>query len=127
MRAQIILAFGLTLSTSVQAQPSPEPKRDDEYIRQLLLSAADQALQDQINLLFSVWMRSTEDQPRRALVGAHQAVNAYRDIVKALESRDWKIVAPPEPQAKLFPPSIPETPHTAPLQRERLHHGHRHR
>ena len=52
-------------------------------------------------------MRDPTDQPRRALVGAHQAVNAYREIIKALESKDWKIIAPPEPQVKLFPPPVP--------------------
>ena len=124
MRIQITLAFGLALITTVNAQePLPEQKRDDEYIRQLLLQAADEALRDQINHLFGVWMRSTEDQPRRALVGAHQAVNAYRDIIKALESKDWKIVAPPEPVHKLFPPTIPQAPEAAaPRERERRHH-----
>ena len=95
--------------------------RDDEYIRQLLLYAADEALRDRINGLFEVWMRDPTDQPRRALVGAHQAVNAYRDIVKALESKDWKIIAPGEPQAKLFPPPIPTVTCTPVPQRERHH------
>ena len=88
-------------------EPSPPP-RDDEYIRRLLLEAADEALRNRIDALFEVWMREPNvDQPRRALVGAHQAVNAYREIVKALESKDWKIIAPPAPQITLFPPPIP--------------------
>ena len=91
------------------AQPLPPvPPRDDEYIRRQLLDAADEALRDRIRTLFEVWMREPNvDQPRRALVGAHQAVNAYREIVKALEAKDWKIIAPPEPQVKLFPPPVP--------------------
>ena len=128
MRVQIVLAFSLALITPVNAQQEPfsEQKRDDEYIRQLLLSAADEALRDRINGLFEVWMRDPTDQPRRALVGAHNAVNAYRDIIKALESRDWKIVAPPEPEHKLFPPTIPQASGaTAPREQERRHHRHR--
>ena len=125
MRIQIASVFGLALITTVSAQtPLPPETRDDEYIRQQLLNAADEALRDRINHLFSVWMADPSDQPRRALVGAHNAVNAYRDIIKALESRDWKIVAPPEPSAKLFPPSLPQAPEP---QRERERRNHRRR
>ena len=126
MRAQITFALSMALVMPVGAQtPLPDQRRDDEYIRQLLLQAVDDAFRDQINHLFAVWMRSPEDQPRRALVGTHQAINAYKDIVKALEAKDWKVVAPPEPPHKLFPPTIPEAPGAAaPRERERHHRRH---
>ena len=99
-----VLAVLLTISPAVAQEV---PTRDDEYIRQQLLAAADEALRDRIINLFEVWMKDPTDQPRRALLGAHNAVSAYRDIVKALESKDWKNIAPPEPPHKLFPPPAP--------------------
>ena len=122
MRFQVTLAFSLVLVTSVAAQTPPSSlRRDDEYIRRKLLDAADEALRDKINHLFGVWMQDPTDQPRRALVGAHRAINAYKDIVRALEREDWKIVAPTEPTGKLFPPAIPETPSSPAPQREHRH------
>ena len=104
---------------------TPQPTRDDEYIRQQLLAAADEALRDRIINLFEVWMKDPTDQPRRALIGAHKAVQAYQEIIRSLESKDWKIVAPPEPQVKLFPPPIPPPPN--PLESSSGHRRHRHR
>ena len=125
MRFQVTLAFSLMLITSVAAQaPLPRDVRDDEYIRQQLLHAADEALRDKINHLFGVWMQDPTDQPRRALVGAHRAINAYKDIVRALEREDWKIVAPTEPSGTLFPPAIPGALPAAPTP-QREHHRHR--
>ena len=108
MRAlqMLVIASALLVPARAAEDEATIIRRDDEYIRQQLLDAADEALRNRIMSLFEVWMRDPTDQPKRALVGAHQAVNAYRDIVKALESRDWKIVAPPEPNVKLFPPPI---------------------
>ena len=120
-----LLALLMSVISPTFAQtPLPPSPRDDEYIRQLLLDAADEALRDRINGLFEVWMRDPTDQPRRALVGAHQAVNAYRDIVKALESKDWKIIAPGEPQANMFPPPIPSATFP-PVPGYSRHHRHR--
>ena len=128
MRSQIAFALGLALITHpIGAQtPLPPPSRDDEHIRQQLLDAADEALRDRIINLFEVWMKDPTDQPRRAITGAHNAVNAYRDIIKSLESRDWKVVAPPEPPHKLFPPTISPPVGPAPEPRERVYHRRRH-
>ena len=124
---RLCMLFTVLMVASARADGTLPVIRDEEYIRQLLLNAADEALRDRINSLFEVWMRDPTDQPRRALLGAHQAVNAYRDIIKALESKDWKIIAPSEPQAKLFQPPIPQPTAFMPIpEREgRRHHQRR--
>ena len=128
MRPEVIFALSLALSTSAAAQaPLPPMQRDDEYIRRQLLDAADEALRDRINHLFGVWMQDPTDQPRRALVGAHRAINAYKDIVRALEREDWKIVAPAEPTGTLFPPAIPGALPTTPTPQREERQNHRHR
>lgn len=107
MRILAALAISSTLLAPARTEEQPELRRDDEYIRQLLLRAADEALTDRINKLFEIWMRDSTDQPRRFLVGAHQSVNAYREIISALEGQTWRI--PPGP-VSVFPPALPERP-----------------
>jgi len=48
-----------------------------ERIRDLVLKGIDQGLEGQIQLLFEVWVKDLNDQPRRAMVGTNNAVNAH--------------------------------------------------
>jgi hypothetical protein len=48
-----------------------------ERIRDLVLKGIDDGLRGQIQLLFEVWVKDLSDQPRRAMVGTNNAVNAH--------------------------------------------------
>jgi hypothetical protein len=48
-----------------------------ERIRDLVLKGIDDGLQEQIRHLFETWMKDLSDQPRRAMVGTNNAVNAH--------------------------------------------------
>lgn len=48
-----------------------------ERVRVLMIEAIDDALKDQIMHLFETWMKDARDQPRRATIGARQAIRAY--------------------------------------------------
>jgi len=48
-----------------------------ENIRGLTLQAINDGFSNQIKLLFEVWMKDPNDQPRRAMVGTNNAVNAH--------------------------------------------------
>ena len=48
-----------------------------ENVRGILLGAIDKALSTQTEHLFEVWMKDASDQPRRASVGANNAVSAW--------------------------------------------------
>jgi hypothetical protein len=48
-----------------------------ENIRAIFLRAIDRGLEEQILHVFEIWVRDPSDQPRRAKVGADNAVSAY--------------------------------------------------
>jgi hypothetical protein len=48
-----------------------------ERIRDLVLKGIDSGLTEQIQHLFEVWTKDLSDQPRRAMVGTNNAVNAH--------------------------------------------------
>jgi hypothetical protein len=48
-----------------------------ERIRDLVLNGIDKGLEEQIRHLFETWMKDLSDQPRRAMVGTNNAVNAH--------------------------------------------------
>ncbi len=49
-----------------------------ERIRGFMFSALDQALQDNFEHLFAVWMKDARGQPERARVGVGQAIEAHK-------------------------------------------------
>jgi hypothetical protein len=50
---------------------------DREMVRGIMLAALDKGLSNQTEHLFETWMKDNSDQPRRAAVGANNAVNAW--------------------------------------------------
>ena len=48
-----------------------------EKIRQILLDGLDEALKNQVENVFEIWMRDAAGQPGRANVGLKKAVAAY--------------------------------------------------
>jgi hypothetical protein len=48
-----------------------------ERIREIVIRGVDKGLEDQIQHLFSLWVQDLTDQPRRALVGTNNAINAH--------------------------------------------------
>ncbi len=49
-----------------------------ERVRGFLFAALDQALQDNFEHLFAVWMKDARGQPERARVGVGQAIEAHK-------------------------------------------------
>jgi hypothetical protein len=69
-----------------------------EHIRSLALHGIDDGFHDQIKHLFEVWMKDLSDQPRRAMVGTNNAVNAHvRARANALA---WKPPACPPKESQ---------------------------
>lgn len=57
-----------------------------ERVRNIMIDAVDEALHDQIKVLFQVWMKDDRGQPDRARVGARAAIRAHQAARKgALE------------------------------------------
>jgi hypothetical protein len=48
-----------------------------ENVRGIMLNAIDEGLKQQTIHLFETWMKDSSDQPRRAAVGANNAINAH--------------------------------------------------
>jgi hypothetical protein len=48
-----------------------------ERIRDIVLTGIDKGLEDQIKHLFEIWMKDINEQPKRAMVGTNNAVNAH--------------------------------------------------
>ena len=59
-----------------------------ERIRAIMVDALDDALHDQIKLLFEVWMKDDRGQPERAKVGVRQAIKAHQGARKA--ALEWE-------------------------------------
>src|SRR5262245_43463433 len=83
----------------VEAQPTfkPLPPKGtfvgkaspwDARMIELDKKALDDAYQDQIHHLFSVWMKDETGQPDRAVTGALQARRAYILVRSAIEERE---------------------------------------
>jgi hypothetical protein len=58
-----------------------------ERIRDLVLRGIDDGLKEQIQHLFETWMKDISDQPRRAMVGTNNAINAH--IRARKQSVEW--------------------------------------
>ena len=57
-----------------------------ENVRSMTLQGINDGFTDQIKLLFEIWMKDPNEQPRRAMVGTNNAVNAHvRARKQALE------------------------------------------
>lgn len=58
----------------IKCMPDDETK---EKVRQVMLTALDDALQEHIENAFGVMLRDDRDQPRRAANGIRQGIRAY--------------------------------------------------
>lgn len=79
----MLVAMALIAIVSAQSQSAPADVCMDaetrEKVRVILLDALDSGLKDRTMHVYEVWMKDNYDQPRRAGVGARQAVIAYVD------------------------------------------------
>jgi len=81
----LVILFALALLGYLSGRWEAEAKvqvdcmdpTERERIRDLVLKGIDDGLQGQIQLLFEVWVKDLSDQPRRAMVGTNNAVNAH--------------------------------------------------
>jgi hypothetical protein len=58
-----------------------------ERVRDIALRGIDKGLEEQVMRLFEVWMKDPGDQPRRAMVGTNNAVNAH--IRARKQATEW--------------------------------------
>jgi hypothetical protein len=71
----LILIALLDAESKVQVDCMDPTER--ERIRDIVLRGIDDGLKEQIQHLFEIWMKDISDQPRRAMVGTNNAVNAH--------------------------------------------------
>lgn len=72
-------------------QPRPSYERgSDAHLREVIHAALDDALHDQVKLLFSVWIKQGGDpnsqEVKRSATGIRRAVAAYRHAIRAIET-----------------------------------------
>lgn len=101
MRWQLIVFAMLLLLVSYSPQqfaPAAEktpPCFDDEAernkVRDILRRALDVALQRYVEHQFEGWMKDDHDQPRRAMRGTNEAIDAYVRAHRAVNGWDLRI------------------------------------
>jgi hypothetical protein len=62
---------------------------DQDKIREIVLAAMDQALQEHLRKLFLNWVSDDIKQPERAQAGARKALKIYREAVDLLEKAEF--------------------------------------
>jgi hypothetical protein len=91
----LILATCLIASSPALAQ-SPQfdcvalDAETKDKVRAIMLQALDQALQEQIVRMYTVWMRASEGPARlRAREGTRQGIIAYSKVRDSILHQDW--------------------------------------
>lgn len=77
--AALALAL-LGIIAEPQSQPVPLACADDEtreQTRAVLLDGFAMALKDHTKHIFDIWLRDDSDQPKRAVAGMREGINAY--------------------------------------------------
>lgn len=57
-----------------------------DKMRALSLDAIDEAYQDRVKRVFEIWMADPKDQPNRAAVGARNAIRAWANSRRFIET-----------------------------------------
>ena len=75
-----LLLFGIYRVTLAHSQPAGVcvTQVDRDRIHSLTLEGIDQAFRDQVKLLFAVWLKDPEPEPKRATLGMSNAIYAYQ-------------------------------------------------
>jgi len=69
-----------------------------ERVRGIMHDGIDQALKNHAVNIFSVWQKDPTDQPRRAITGMTNAINAYTGAREAV--KNWKSLRCKEDEPK---------------------------
>jgi hypothetical protein len=91
----LILATFIVASTSALAQSPhfecvPLDNETKNKVQAIMLAALDQALQEQIVRMYTVWMRAADAQARaRASEGTRQGIIAYGKVREAILNQQW--------------------------------------
>jgi hypothetical protein len=73
--AAVLIIAERNASSKVQVDCMDPTER--EKVRDIVLNGIDQGLEKSIVHLFDIWTKDMSDQPRRAMVGTNNAVNAH--------------------------------------------------
>jgi hypothetical protein len=71
--------FALALIAGARSQ-APPPCIDDEMrenVRAILLDGFALALKENTKRVFEIWLKDDSDQPKRAIAGMREGINAY--------------------------------------------------
>lgn len=92
------LAVAMSLfATAAMAQQ----RGSDEQVRGIIFDALDHSLHDQVQHLFSNWMKDPgQGPPTRAAAGIRKAVAAYRHAIHAIETEKLTWDTPPLPRPR---------------------------
>lgn len=58
-------------------------------LKAVIRDALENALQNQVEHLFSVWLKDSRGQPERAATGIRRAVTAYRHALEAISKEEF--------------------------------------
>lgn len=75
-----------------------EIRGSDEQVRRVIQRGLDEAFQNQVEHLFSNWMKDETGQPGRAAAGVRKAVRAYRHAMVAIDNEKLGLVPLPRPR-----------------------------
>jgi hypothetical protein len=79
----VILVVALSAAPVSAQEP---PRGSDPAVRAMIQTALDDALRNQVEHLFAIWMKDDKGQPQRASAGIRRAVAAYRHAIRAIET-----------------------------------------
>lgn len=90
----MLAALALVIASAAAAWGAE--RGTDAAVREIIQSALDDALKEQITHIFAIWLRDPKGQPQRAAAGVRKAVAAYRHAVTAIETEKltWRIREP---------------------------------
>jgi hypothetical protein len=80
--ALILGMMPMVIGMVVQAREPAivEACMDDEQrerVRGIVLEGIEGGLKDQVKHVYEMWMRDNQEQPKRAITGMHNGINAY--------------------------------------------------
>jgi hypothetical protein len=71
-----VILFAAFPSKGAAREPCMDPAMREE-VRQIVLSGIDRALNRHVGQMFEIWMKDPSEQPKRAIIGMHTAIDAY--------------------------------------------------
>src|SRR4029077_4149148 len=73
----LVMLWALERAASSKVEIDCMDPTERENVRNIVLTGINKGLEEQIARLFETWMKDPSEQPKRAMVGTNNAVNAH--------------------------------------------------